>query len=376
MITSWALLVFMSFFTLITFVLAIFNPVSDCGCFGDALILTNWETFFKNLVLMVFVLLIFAGRREAPEGSRAGPEWILIGICFAAGLWFSIWNYRHLPLLDFRPYDVGTMIGQEMEIPEDAPVDQYETTLSYRERETGDVQEFTMENYPRDTSLWEFVTSESKLVKKGYEPPIHDFAISDAFGGDLVPGILADRGYTLLLISHDIRKADPSALVKATQWQSLERVAGDFRFYAVSSSPSSEVGEVVGELGLVYPLYSADEIMLKTMVRSNPGFILIGNGAILAKWAYRDLPTPEDVSPGITEMIQNASAPLDEEAQLLMEAGIYEDFSFDVVDFASLVPTLVLEKAQEKRENGVTITFVLAVLLLLLVFSRISPLRS
>ena len=136
-IISVVVLYFMSFFTLLTFILAIFNPVSDCGCFGDALILTNWQTFFKNIVLMVFVLLLYVNRKEEEDSEFRVGEWTVMSGLLLLAICFSLWNFRHLPLIDFRPYDVGTVISEEMEVPEGAPQDQYETTLIYKFKETG-----------------------------------------------------------------------------------------------------------------------------------------------------------------------------------------------------------------------------------------------
>lgn len=366
---------FMSFFTLLTFVLAIFNPVSDCGCFGDALILTNWETFFKNVVLMVFVLVLYFGRKNTYESGPALREWLLIAVLFAGASLFSFWNYRHLPLIDFRPYDVGTVIREEMEIPDGVAVDEYETSLIYRNRETGKENSFTMENYPKDTLQWEFVDSESKLVKRGYEPPIHDFAIMDNYGSDQVDEILSDGGYSLIMIAHDLTLADEEALFQAGEWSQLEIFASDFSFYAVSATTSAEVESICTEQGLGYDFLAGDEIMLKTIVRSNPGFMLLKNGVILGKWSYRDFPTLEELDPQWPELIGNASAPLDEETQLLMEAGALEDFSFDVVEFDHFVPDLLLKDGARKRENGVSLAFLLAIIAAFFLAGYISPLK-
>ncbi len=198
----------MSFFTLLTLILALFNPVSDCGCFGDALILTNWQTFFKNVVLMVFVLILyFSRKKESLTSTSACREWMVVGSLFVLASFFSFWNYRHLPLLDFRPYDVGTVIREEMEIPEGMPVWMNMRQLIYRNLESWEkslplpwriIQRIPLE--------WEFVTSESKLVKRGYEPPIHDFALMDDYGNDMVDEILSDREYSLLMLSYDLDK--------------------------------------------------------------------------------------------------------------------------------------------------------------------------
>ncbi len=369
------LLWFMSFFTLLTFILALFNPVSDCGCFGDALILTNWQTFFKNLVLMVFVLILYFGRNSAYDSGPALREWMLVGILFVCASLFSFWNYRHLPLIDFRPYDVGTVIKEDMEIPNGAPSDEYVTTLIYRNRETEKTSSFTMEDYPKDTLQWEFVDSESKLVKRGYEPPIHDFAIMDPYGSNLVDNILSDGGYSLIMVNYDLAGADQDALSHASEWSQLEIFASDFSFYAVTSATSAEVESISAELDLGYAFLAGDEIMLKTIVRSNPGFMLLKNGMILGKWAYRDFPLLEQLDPHWSELIGNASAPLDEEAQLLMEAGAYEEFSFDVVEFDHFIPELLLKEGARKQEKGVSLAFLLALLTAILLAGYVSPVR-
>lgn len=367
---------FMLFFTLLTLILALFNPVTDCGCFGDALILTNWETFLKNVILMGFVLPLFLMRnREKRQEGRTVSEWAVIAGMFVAISLFSLWNHAHLPVLDFRPYDVGTLIMEEMEIPEGEPVDEYETALVYRNKSTGETETFTIEDYPRDTLEWEFVSSQSKLVSKGYEPPIHDFAIMDQDGYDLVDRILTDQGYSLIMICYDLSRADEAALFKAKDWSKLEILAEDFSFYAVTASPSAQIEAVSNALGLGYPFYAADEIMLKTIVRSNPGFLLIKNGVIAGKWGHRDFPTIADLDPGWTELIGNASAPMGEEAQLLMEAGVYEEFSFDVLDFGQTMSRVLFENNREKHEHAAVAIFVFTVLLVLVLAHLISPVR-
>jgi hypothetical protein len=369
------LLWFMSFFTVLTLILALFNPVSDCGCFGDALILTNWQTFFKNVVLMAFVLILYFSRNGEKNETSALREWMVVGTLFVFASFFSYWNFRHLPLMDFRPYDVGTVISEEMEIPDGMPVDEYSTTLIYRNRETGKERSFSMEDYPKDTLHWAFVTSESRLVKRGYEPPIHDFAIMDEYGNDIVNDILHDEGYSLVMLSYDLGRADREALIRAGEWSNLEIFAGDFSFYAVTATTSAEVESISGELNLGYRFWAGDEIMLKTIVRSNPGFMLIKNGAILGKWAFRDFPRLEQLDPDWPELIGNASVPMDEEQEMFMEAAAYEGISFDLVEFDHFVPALVFRDGAKKREEGAGLASVLFILALVLLSGYISPLR-
>lgn len=369
------LLWFMLFFTVLTFILAIFNPVSDCGCFGDALILTNWETFGKNMVLMLFVLILYRGRKAEMERGSMGRKWLVLSLIYAGLLLFSIWNFRHLPLMDFRPFDVGTVIRAEMEIPEGAPQDEYETVLVYKNVADGREQNFSMSDYPRDTTQWKFVSSDSRLIKKGYEPPIHDFAIMDEYGSNLVEYLLDDEGYTLLMLSYNLEKADPSVLQMASGWSQLELLADDFSFVAVSASTSEVVENIHASLGLAYPIFAGDEIMIKTIVRSNPGFMLIHKGSIIGKWAGRDFPSPGELDPALPEKLENVSATGSVEEELLMEAGVYEDFSFGIMEFSSLVPELVYKSRAATQEKGVLISFILGIAVLILLSARISPLE-
>ncbi len=367
---------FLAFFTLLTLILALFNPVTDCGCFGDAIILTNWETFLKNVVLMIFVIpLIFTWNNAGDDERRAVREWVVMAALLLVVSGFSLWNLAHLPVLDFRPYDTGTVIREEMEVPEGAAEDLYETDLIYRDRESGESATFTIENYPKDTTRWEFVSSQSRLISKGYEPPIHDFAIMDEDGWDVVDQILSDKGYTLLMMSHSLDGADDDALKRANDWSGLERLVDDFRFYAVTSSTSGEIDGQTSRLGLAYRFYAADEIMLKTVVRSNPGFVLIRNGAIVGKWGFRDFPALAKVDPGLPELLENAAMPLDEETQMLLESGAYEGFSFGVTEFDRLAPALLYQPAAKKQEDLILIAFGTGILVLLLMAHLVAPVR-
>jgi hypothetical protein len=376
-VTYRVLFWFMGFFTLLTLILALFNPVSDCGCFGDAIILTNWETFLKNVVLMVFVVPLFMLRnQETNDQLQRTREWIIIAICYLLVVGFSFWNLAHLPMVDFRPYDIGTDVQEEMVIPEGAAVDQYETELIYREIASGKTRSFTIEDYPRDTTLWEFVSSESRLISKGYEPPIHDFAIVDEEGRDLVDQILSADGYSLIMVSYDLTRADEPTLIKARDWAQLEMLAGEYSFYPVTATPGAEVENIAMALDLGYTFYSADEIMLKTVVRSNPGFLLLRNGVIVGKWSYRDFPAIEELNPDWAELIGNAAVPIDEETQMLIEAGVYDDFSFDVIDFDPVISSYILEQSENRKERRMAVIFALGVLLVLLISASISPVRT
>ena len=294
-VVSWAVLVFMAFFTVLTFILAIFNPVTDCGCFGDALILTNWQTFGKNIVLMVFTVLIFTGRNRFQVIRGALTEWGILTFFFAASIGLSMYCYNHLPILDFRPYKIGVNIPSASAIPTDAAVDVYETRLFYENTADGKISEFTIENFP-DDSTWKFSDSKSVLISKGYEPPIHDFSISAPNGEDLTEIIKSSKGFTFLLISYNLPNANMDALKKAGDYHKLSGIFPDVQFVAATASVAGDVGLVRDSLGLSYDFGTADEIALKTIIRSNPGLLLIKNGTIIGKWGHRDFPEPEELS--------------------------------------------------------------------------------
>ncbi len=286
-IASWILLVFMAFFTILTLILALTNPVSDCGCFGDAIVLTNWQTFIKNLVLLPFVILIFITRRKISPAYPAISEWIYISVFAILIIAFQVYALRHLPLLDFRPYKTGTNIPEKMVIPEGAPADEYRTYLYYEK--DGQVREFNEDNFPWQDSTWKFVDSKSILLKKGYEPPVHDFTVTDSGGNDLTESLLGDSGYSMLLITNDLKNSDEKAMKMANEL-AASCTAGSCSFYCLTSSSQDEIAKIKSAFNLVYDFYTTDEITLKTIIRSNPGLVLLKEGTILGKWHYRDFP--------------------------------------------------------------------------------------
>ncbi|MBN2349831.1 MAG: DoxX family membrane protein [Bacteroidales bacterium] len=301
-ITSWLLLIFMSYFTLLTFILAIYNPVSDCGCFGDAIILTNWQTFWKNIILFVPVLIIFISRRKYIPFYPDITEWILAAALIIFGISISLYSYRHLPLLDFRPYKTGASIPEGMEIPEGMPIDEYETTLIYEKN--GVQEEFTMENYPWKDSTWTWVETRQTLVKKGYEPPIHDFTLTTIEGEDYTENLLYDSDYSLLMVAYDLSKTNIEAIKKANEI-ALSCAERNCTFYCITSSTNEEIENLRNTLPVEFSIYTGDEITLKTIIRSNPGLLLIRNGIILGKWGFRDFPPPDEFTKDFSQFTIN-----------------------------------------------------------------------
>ena len=195
--TSRAMLVFMAVMTPLTLWLALANPISDCGCFGHAIVLTNWQTFWKNAVLLLAAALVAWRPMEMFRFVSKTNQWIVTNYTGLFILAVSIWCLYDLPLFDFRPYHIGANIKEGMEIPEGAEQPAFETTFILQK--DGRQQEFTIDNYPDST--WTFVDSKTVQTKAGYVPPIHDFSITTADGDDITDQVLDDPGYTFLLVA-------------------------------------------------------------------------------------------------------------------------------------------------------------------------------
>jgi len=288
--TSFLTMLFMGVMLPLTLYIAIFNPVTDCGCFGDALIISNWATFWKNVVFTFMIVVVFLWRNDSPQLFTPRTEWLIAIYAGFFALAISWYTYQNLPIIDFRPYKIGTDIQKSMEIPEGAPIDQYETTLVYEK--DGVKQDFTIENYPQDDS-WTFVEAKNKLIKKGYEPPIHNFAAENPELGDITEDIIEDPGYTFLLISPKVEKASTDKRNEINAVYDFAR-EHSYRFYALTASglESRELKEFIIEAGgAEYPFMNTDETTLKTIIRSNPGLVLIKDGIIINKWSNKNIPT-------------------------------------------------------------------------------------
>lgn len=290
---AWGALLFMAVFTPLTLVLAIDNPVTDCGCFGDAWVLSNWETFGKNVLLSVLVLFIFINRNHYKSAFNFLEQTVLMTGIIIFMLCIELYSYRHLPLLDFRPYAIGKNITQGMSVPEGAPRDEYKTTLNYKNKNTGEVKEFDETNYPwQDTINWEFHSSKQKLIKEGFKAPIHDFVIEHPSLGDITEEVLQDDNYTFMLVSYNLDKISTQNLEKINELAAYAKEKG-YRFYGLTASNSDNIKQLTDQYHLPYEFCAMDEIQLKTIIRSNPGLVLLKKGTVLNKWGHRDIPEVE-----------------------------------------------------------------------------------
>ena len=281
--------------TLITLWLAIADPISDCGCFGDALVLTNWQTFWKNVVLLLLAGIICWRPLDMARMISHTNQWIVLNYAALFILFIAGYCLYDLPMFDFRPYHVGANIQQGMEIPEGAPQPQFET-LFIMEKD-GQRQTFTVDNYPDST--WTFIDSETKQTAEGYVPPIHDFSITTE-EDDITYDVLEKEGYTFLLISPHLEKADDSYFDRINQVYEFCQDNG-YPFYCLTASTDKAKSRWRDMTGAEYPFCATDEITLKTMIRSNPGLMLLQQGTVIRKWSHNRLPNEQQLTQRLEE---------------------------------------------------------------------------
>lgn len=292
-LVSKIILLFMAIMTATTVWIALANPVKDCGCFGDALKLTNWQTLGKNIILLAAALAIWKAPLAMVRFISKANQWIVINYTVIFCIATSTYCLYDLPLFDFRPYHIGADIRKGMEIPEGAEQPTFETTFILKK--DGKTKEFTLDNYPDST--WTFVDSKTVQTSEGYVPPIHDFSMEDtATGDDLTQDILSDKGYTFLLIMPHLENADDSNFGDINQIYDYCQKYG-YRFYALTASNKKAIGRWTDMTGAEYGFLFTDETTLKTIVRSNPGLILIKGGTIIQKWSHNKLPKLNDSTP-------------------------------------------------------------------------------
>ena len=284
-LTSILGLIFMIVMTPLTLYIAIKNPVTDCGCFGDALVISNWATFFKNIVLISLIILILVYHTKFRPFLSLKVQQIGVVTFIAAGILLSIYSYRHLPMIDFLPYKTGVNIPKAMEIPENAPSDVYKTNFIYEK--DGVQKEFTLENYPKNDSSWVFVDQKTELISKGYKAPIHDFSIMNAQFDDITQQVLNFPGQTYLFIMYDLNETSVKGAKEAEKIYQKYMKAG-IKCIALTGSSDADVQKFKDKTDVTFTFWKTDPTVLKTMIRANPGLILLKKGTIQGKWNWRN----------------------------------------------------------------------------------------
>ncbi|MCE5204708.1 MAG: DoxX family protein [Porphyromonadaceae bacterium] len=299
--TTRLILLFMIFFTPFTLWVAITNPVKDCGCFGDAFVISNWQTLYKNLLLLTgAVWLMLKWRHITPLFTKKAALPVAIATLLL-GVLFALYNVYRLPVIDFRPYKVGANIPLQMYVdPEKA--DLYETIFIYSK--DGVIKEFNEENYPWNDSTWTFVDMKTHLVRAGQKPKIEDFSVESLYfddttkswqsGGDITDIILSDPSYTFLMIAYSL---DEMHMRHLDRFREVARHAEEkgYSFYLLTASDPGAVGEWERKQKTGFQFVRADERTLKTMIRSNPGLMLLKEGTVMGKWDDSEVPSNDKI---------------------------------------------------------------------------------
>ncbi len=288
--------VFMAFFLPLTLWIALKNPVKDCGCFGDALIISNWETFYKNIVLGICAVILLIYYKKISPLFSAKTAWMAAAFSIIFGFAFAVYNVVKLPVFDFRPYHIGANIPENMYV-DPAKGDIVENVFIYSKN--GINQEFTEENYPWDDSTYTFVEMNTKLIKEGEKPKIEDFyistlaldSLSQSFvsGEDITQQILSDMNYNFLMVSYSLEQMNEKRLDDFKNASDFAQNNG-YNFYCLTSSSPYFIGEWSARNNTDFQFAHADERVLKTMIRSNPGLLLLQNGNVINMWDDSEIP--------------------------------------------------------------------------------------
>lgn len=282
-LTVWSLLLMIVFFTFLTFYSAYFNKVTDCGCFGDAIKLTPWESFGKDIVLLILILILFYGRRFIKPLFSNKTNWILAGFTVLACSVFANHVLHHLPSIDFRPYKIGANIQEGMSVPENAPKPIYEYAWEFI---VDGKEKIVVTNGDYPTVKGEFVGVETTEIQKGYEPPIHDFTI-EKNGEDQSPQLLQEEKL-VMIIAFDLIKSNLE-IFETLNMVANKAESNGYKVIGMSASSDERANEILKKYDLDFDFYFTDETTLKTIVRSNPGVLILERGTILQKVHYNDL---------------------------------------------------------------------------------------
>lgn len=296
------LLVVIIFFTILTFASAFFKVVTSCGCFGDAIPLTPWQSFSKDIVLLVMIVYLFIHKeRIRPVTSHVGWQSAWFALVLIFSLMFSQYTYSRLPILDFLPYKVGANIPELMRIPPGAKPDEYSIVYNLKNKATGEEKTMNDKDYLKTEiwkdENWEIVgTPESKLVKKGYEAKIKDLLITDASGTDYTRELIENPYYTLLVVAYDLTAADEEGMGKMNAIALNAAEQFNIRTVLLTSTSAQNADAYSKKMKLFMEVFYADAVPLKSMVRASPGVLLLKNGVIVNKWHYNSVPSFDDLS--------------------------------------------------------------------------------
>ncbi|MES3018571.1 MAG: BT_3928 family protein [Bacteroidota bacterium] len=301
-LVAWGLLLLIIFFTFLTFYSAFFEVVTSCGCFGDAIPLTPWQSFSKDLILLALIVIIFRQRHNLkPLVAHARTQDLVAGFVLLLSLGFGLYTYNFQPILDFLPYKIGNNIPSLMVAPPGAPQDIYEITYNLKNKKSGEEKKLTDKEYIK-TEIWKDTNWEivgepvNKLLKKGYDVKIKDLKITDSQGTDYNKELLENPYYNLIVVAYDLSKANKNGIgdLNALAINAAENY--NIRTVLLTSNSAQSAAEFSNENKLVMEIFYADGIPLKSMVRANPGLLLLKNGTVIDKWHFHNLPAYDELA--------------------------------------------------------------------------------
>ncbi|MCW2118853.1 BT_3928 family protein [Flavobacterium sp. 7A] len=284
--TIWILLIMIIKFSFLTFYSAYFDVVKDCGCFGDALHLTPWESFTKDIVLLFFILILTFNRKLIKPLFGNKIQTVLAFASFALAAMFGYHVLNHLPLIDFRPYQVGTNIQKGMEVPTDAPKSVVEMVFIYKVN--GVLTEFTEKDLMNIPEGATFVDRKDKVITEGYVPPIHDFTMVKE-GSDYKEEFLYVPK-VMIFVAYDLPNASPEGMT-ALKSLTTEAKAKGYTVIAMTASTPEQIAATQKKYKFDFEFYFCDGTTLKTIERANPSIVILNQGTITQKVHYNDIST-------------------------------------------------------------------------------------
>lgn len=299
---AWGLLLLIIFFTLLTFVSAAFKVVASCGCFGDAIPLTPWQSFSKDLILLVLIVYIFLKRDliQPLFSKKSTQRNIAVGVTLIS-LLFGLYTYNFLPIKDFLPYKVGANIPSLMVIPPGEKPDEFEITYHLKNKKTQEEKDMSDKDYLKTEiwkdSNWEIVGEPGKrLVKEGFSPKIKDLIITDASGTDYTKELIENPYYNLVFVAYNLNDVNVNAIGNLNALAMNATKQFNIRTVLLTSNSAADASIFAKKNNLFSEIFYADAVPLKSMVRANPGVLLLKNGVIINKWHYHTVPSFDELS--------------------------------------------------------------------------------
>lgn len=296
------LLIVIIFFTFLTFVSAAFKVVTSCGCFGDAIPLTPWQSFSKDIVLLIMIVYLFIHKNKIqPITTKTPIQTSIFAAVFTFSSLFCQLTYNSLPIFDFLPYKVGANIPELMTIPPGATPDEYQIMYELENKETKEKKTMSDKDYLK-TEIWKDENWEivgdpvTTLIKAGYQPKIKDLFISDGSGTDYTKELIENPYYNIVVVAYNLDNTNEKAMGKLNALALNATEQFNIRTVLLTSNSAQTAEAFSKRMKLFMEIFYADAVPLKSMVRANPGVLLLKNGVVIDKWHYSTVPSFEELT--------------------------------------------------------------------------------